>query len=179
MRCPNCQTENPSNARFCLNCGTTLIQHCPNCQGELAIGARYCNEDRRARLAAAAPEFLTKKVRAAFAPGVKSMVSEESRVVTIMVADVVASTELAKQVGANVWGVIVTKFFESITPLIYKYEGTIPRLLGDTLMAFYGAPVAHEDDPMRAVYAALDIRTAVQQLSEEYRNIYNINFKHA
>ena len=101
MKCPNCQTENPANAKFCLNCGHALSQRCSNCGAELPPGARFCmscgqpvavtTEDdsaRLSRLAAATPAQLADKMRAAHLAG-------ERKVVTALFADVVGSTALA------------------------------------------------------------------------------------
>jgi class 3 adenylate cyclase len=97
-------------------------------------------------------------------------------VVTILFADVVGSTALAEQVGTETWMAIMNRVFDRITPAIYRYEGTIARLLGDGLWAFFGAPVAHEDDPARAVRAALDLLQAAQQFADEVRREWDIDF---
>jgi class 3 adenylate cyclase len=161
MQCPNCQTENPANAKFCLNCGTALMQRCSNCQAELPSGAKFCmncgqpvtvtapkDDARLTRLAAAAPAELKNKMRAAHLAG-------ERKMVTALFADVVGSTSLAEQMDAEDWTAVMNRAFDLISPAVYKYEGTIARLLGDAILAFFGAPVAHEDDPVRAIRAGL------------------------
>jgi class 3 adenylate cyclase len=183
MICPNCQTENPEVARFCLNCGVSLAMQCPNCQTELPTGARFCmncgqplrastpaDDARLIRLAAATPDPLAEKVRAAeHLPG-------ERRVVTVLFADVVGSTALAGQVDAETWMAIMNGAFDRITPAIYRYEGTIARLVGDGLWAFFGAPVAHEDDPLRAVRAAVGLLEAARVYAEQVRHQYGVEF---
>jgi class 3 adenylate cyclase len=183
MNCPDCQTENPDFARFCLNCGASLTMQCFNCLTDLPPNSRFClncgqpvrattpsDDARLARLAASAPGPLTEKVRAAeYLPG-------ERRVVTVLFADVVGSTALAGQVDPEAWMAIMNGAFDRITPPIYRYEGTIARLVGDGLWAFFGAPVAHEDDPLRAVRAAYDLLEAAQAYSKELRHEYGIEF---
>ncbi len=183
MICPQCQTENPATARFCLNCGTALALRCSSCGTELPVGARFCtncgqplrsstpaDDARLSRLTAAAPGPLAAKVRAA------AHLAGERRVVTVLFADVVGSTALAEQVGGEAWMAIMNGAFDRITPAIYRYEGTIAQLVGDGLWAFWGAPVAHEDDPVRAVRAALDLLAAARRYAEEVRCQHSIIF---
>jgi class 3 adenylate cyclase len=183
MNCPSCGTDNPAAARFCMHCGAALVLQCANCQAELPAGARFCmncgqsirlqtpaDDARFTHLAAVAPDPLVKKVRDAV------KLTGERRVVTILFADVVDSTALARQMGAQAWTTIMNRAFDRIAPAIYRYEGTIARLLGDALWAFFGAPVAHEDDPLRAVRAALDLVDAVREYAVEVRREHGIEF---
>jgi len=182
MLCPNCQTENPANAKFCLNCGTALALRCSNCQAELPSGAKFCmncgqpvtvtapkDDARLTRLAAAAPAELKNKMRAAHLAG-------ERKMVTALFADVVGSTSLAEQMDAEDWTAVMNRAFDLISPAVYKYEGTIARLLGDAILAFFGAPVAHEDDPVRAIRAGLEVLTIVREYAEEVRRKHGIDF---
>jgi class 3 adenylate cyclase len=183
MICPHCQTENPEGARFCLNCGQTLVQRCANCRTALPARARFCmhcgqpvspstpvDDARLTRLAAATPAPLARKVRAA-----ADLVGER-RVVTILFADVVGSTALAEQVDAETWMAIMNGAFDRITPAIYRFEGTIAQLVGDGLWAFFGAPVAHEDDPVRAVRAALELVDAASEYAAQVHVDHGIDF---
>lgn len=182
MNCPKCQSENPAHAKFCLQCGTPLVHRCANCQQELPAGARFCmncgqpvsatpktDDARLTRLAAATPAPLAEKVRAARLAG-------ERKVVTALFADVVGSTTLAEQMDAEDWTSIMNRAFDRLSPIIYRYEGTIARLLGDAMLAFFGAPVAHEDDPVRAVRAALEMIEAVKDYAIEVRKRHGIDF---
>jgi class 3 adenylate cyclase len=175
--------DNPTGARFCLNCGAPLVQKCSNCRVELPAGARFCmncgqpitprtpaDEERLSRLAAAAPGPLMEKVRAA------ASLSGERRIVTVLFADVVGSTDLARQVDAETWTTIMNQALDRMTPVVYRYEGTIARLLGDALWVFFGAPVAHEDDPVRAVRAALEILDVIDGYARQVRRQNGIEF---
>jgi class 3 adenylate cyclase len=183
MICPECQTENPQEARFCLNCGTLLVQKCANCQSELSLDARYCmhcghpvrtqtaqDEAQLNRLTAAAPAPLAEKVRSA------ASLSGERRIVTVLHVDVVKSTAIAAEVGEEVWAAIMTRAYDRFAQIIYRYEGTIAHLLGDALVAFFGAPVMHEDDPIRAVQAALDAINAIKDYAREVLEKYDVEF---
>jgi class 3 adenylate cyclase len=150
--------ELPPDARFCMHCGQPVIVSTPS------------DETRLTRLAAAAPNPLAEKARAA------SHLPGERRVVTTLFVDVVGSTLLTEQVDVEAWTAIMNGAFDCIAPLIYRYEGTIARLLGDSLLAFYGAPVAHEDDPVRAVHTALALISVVHEYAEEIRQEYGVEF---
>ena len=183
MLCPACQTENPGSARYCLNCGKPLTLRCSNCETELPLGARFCmncgqpvspstptDDARLTRLTAATPAPLAQKVRAA------ADLSGERRTVTALFLDVADATMLAHQVDAEDWTAIMNGAFDRFYPAIYRYEGTIARLMGDALLAFFGAPVAHEDDPVRAVRSALDLLTLAGEYAEEVGRRYGVEF---
>lgn len=157
--CPNCQTELPADARFCMHCGEQLRAR------------TAADEARQARLIAAAPQPLAAKVRAA------THFSGERRVATILFLDVVGSTALAERLNVETWANILNGALERMTPIIYRYEGTVARLLGDALVAFFGAPVAHEDDPIRAVRAALEAMAEAEQYAVEMKRQYGIDFQ--
>ncbi len=83
--------------------------------------------------------------------------ASERRVVTVLFCDVKGSTTLAEKMDPEEWTEIIDGAFRILTPPIHKYGGTVARLLGDAVLAFFGAPVAHEDDPERAVRAGLEM----------------------
>lgn len=183
MICPHCQTINPGAARFCLNCGQSLPLQCSNCEMELPVGARFCmycgqpvivrtqaDDARLSRLVAVAPDPLAKKMLAA------SHLLGERRLVTTLFVDVVGSTSLAEQLNVESWAAIMNGLFDRLAPIVYRFEGTIARLLGDSLMAFYGAPIAHEDDPLRAVRTALAIIAEGYSYAQEVHQAYNVAF---
>jgi class 3 adenylate cyclase len=183
MICPNCQTPNPEEARFCLNCGHGLRRYCSNCQAELRFDARFCmhcgqpilrntaqDEAYFDRLAAATPAPLAEKVLAA------SALSGERRIVTVLHLDVVGSTAIAEKIGEESWARIMTDAYDRFAQVIYFYEGTIARLLGDALVAFFGAPVIHEDDPIRAANAALELIHIAQDYKKMIEQEHEIDF---
>ena len=140
--------------------------HC----GQPVIETTPVDANRFARVAAAAPEALVEKVRAA------AEFTGERRVVTILFVDVVASTALSGQLGVELWTGVLNQLEERIIPVVYRYEGTVARILGDSLLAFFGAPVVHEDDPARAVRAALDIQVIGRQIAVQLREDYGVDF---
>ncbi len=158
QQCPNCQMALPAGARFCMNCGQALGQRTAT------------DESHLTNLAAAAPSPLVSKVRAA------ADLTGERRLVTAVFVDIVNSTTLAARVGSANWSALMDKTCEWFCSVIYRYEGTIARFVGDELLAFFGAPVAHEDDPLRAVHAALEILETVKQHAAQIRQDFGIDF---
>jgi class 3 adenylate cyclase len=158
MICSNCQTELPSGARFCMNCGQPVQASTP------------LDQLRSERLAAAAPVSLVEKARAA------RKVAGERRIVTALYLDVVDSTGLSHQLGAEIWAQVLNQAFDRCSAVIYQYEGTIAHVQEDELLAFFGAPVAHEDDPVRAVRVALEVRQVISQFDQEISQAYGCQF---
>jgi class 3 adenylate cyclase len=85
----------------------------------------------------------------------------ERKPVTILFSDIVGSTAMAEKLDPEEWKEVVAGAHRQVSEAVYRYEGTIAQLLGDGVLAFFGAPLTHEDDPERAVRAALDIQTAM------------------
>lgn len=157
MNCPNCSSSLPEGSLFCMYCGQPIAA--PS-QGD---------EAQLTRLTAAVPAPLAEKMHAA-------RLSGERKVVTALFADVVGSTAMAEQMDAEDWTEMMNGAFDRISPMIYHYEGTIARLLGDAMLAFFGAPVAHEDDPARAVRAALNILETIREYAVLVKKKYGMNF---
>ncbi len=171
MVCPVCTTGNPTDAKYCHHCGASLDsteeRHCPSCETTLPANAQYCfscgspqedflTEESQSRLQVlqrSTPRGLQEKVRAA-----KEQVEGERKPVTILFADIVGSTAKAEMMDPEDWSEILTGAHQRVADAIYQYEGTIAQLLGDGVLAFFGAPIAHEDDPIRATLAALTLQ---------------------
>ncbi|MBI3163888.1 MAG: AAA family ATPase [Chloroflexi bacterium] len=158
MNCSNCNSTLPETARFCMQCGQPVT-----------VAPTPKEDDRLTRLTAAVPAPLAEKMRAA-------KLSGERKVVTALFADVVGSTAMAEQMDAEDWTEMMNGAFDRVSPIIYRYEGTIARLLGDAVLAFYGAPVAHEDDPSRAIRAAIDILEVIREYAVTVRSKYGMDF---
>ncbi len=100
----------------------------------------------------------------------------ERRVITVLFCDVTGSTSMAGQMDAEEWAELMNDAFAHMIQPIYRYEGTVARLLGDGLLAFFGAPFAHEDDPARAILAGLDIIERIRRFSDAVRRDYGLDF---
>lgn len=155
MNCPQCQTANPEGARFCMNCGSALTITCPNCGTKgLPMGVKFCPECGHA--------FEESK--------------GERRVVSILFCDVTGSTSMAGLLDPEEWTEIMNQAFEYFTRPVARYDGTVARLMGDAILAFFGAPKAHEDDPQRAVLVGLEIVSGVQEFREQLRQSRSLDF---
>jgi class 3 adenylate cyclase/tetratricopeptide (TPR) repeat protein len=166
MQCPVCGHQNMEDARFCSRCGNPLAITCPVCSAVAEPGARFCSncgnelassvdvptpgEDLSRYL----PEELLTKLRSAQAG---RAMHGERRTVTMLFADIQGSTSAAEGLDPEDWAEIVNGAFQHLIAPVYRYEGTLARLLGDAVLAFFGAPISHEDDPLRALRAGLEI----------------------
>jgi len=130
---------------------------CPTCQAENPAGARFCNNCGNPL-------------------GAPRSLDGERRLVTILFADVVGSTSLAERVDPEEWTEIMNGAMRFMIQAVTRYEGTVARLMGDGLLALFGAPVSHEDDAERAVLAALAIRDAAADYSAHLRRRYGFEF---
>ena len=167
MKCPNCQTVNPDAAKFCMNCGTALA-------GNVREKKMGGSETRPIQsLDKLIPRELLTKFEAARA---NDAMAGERRVITMLFCDVKGSTAAAEKVDPETWTEIMNGIFEYMIRPISKYEGTVPRLMGDAILAFFGAPIAHEDDPQRAVLAGLEIQEGIKPYIEEIRLKHGLEF---
>jgi ABC-type oligopeptide transport system substrate-binding subunit/class 3 adenylate cyclase len=133
--CPECQSTNDASARNCNVCGQSLVD------ARLDALQKLRSSEIQANLQ------LTDE-----------QLSGERKPVTILFTDIVGSTSIAESLDPEAWKEIVNDAHRLVSEAIYHYEGTIAQLLGDGVLAFFGAPTAHEDDPVRAAWAALDIQ---------------------
>jgi class 3 adenylate cyclase len=134
--CPACGVENPDGARFCAACGGTLAALCGTCGEPLPADARFCPA-----------------CGAATSPG-SAGAGEERKLVTILFADVTGSTALGEQLDPERMREVLDRFFAAMREEIEAEGGTVEKFIGDAVMAAFGVPTAHEDDPTRAVRAA-------------------------
>jgi class 3 adenylate cyclase len=171
MRCANCSFENPPEAKFCENCGKPLERRCPNCGRPVSATAKFCANcgynlsavrpvvsESLARLQQSAPQALQDKVRAA-----GQRLQGQRKLVTVLFADIVSSTELAERLDPEDWREIVSGVHQRLSEAVHRFEGHVAQLLGDGVLVFFGAPLAHEDDAERAVRAALAALDSIRQ----------------
>lgn len=118
------------------------------------------------------PKALMKKLESARS---SSAMVGERRVVTMLFCDIKGSTSAAEQLDPEEWSEIINGAFEHMIKPVYTYEGTVARLMGDSILAFFGAPLAHEDDPQRAVLAGLDIVSGIAPYSEKVMQEWGID----
>ncbi len=184
MQCPQCQHENSATAKFCEECGQLLRARCPACGFEPAPSAKFCPEcgQRLTPPAPAAaspvafapsqaytPPHLAEKIRIS-----KSVLEGERKQVTVLFADLKGSMELLADRDPEEARQILDPVLERLMAAVHRYEGTVNQVMGDGIMALFGAPVAHEDHAVRACYAALAMQEAMRRYAEEVRRTHGL-----
>jgi class 3 adenylate cyclase len=185
MRCEHCQFDNPPAMKFCGQCGTQLAQLCPCCGAENQPTFKFCGQCGTALTTSPPPaDTAGNPAQLSRPPGAqrqgytpphlaekilrsRSALEGERRQVTVLFADMAGFTTMAEQLDPEEVHQIIDHCFELITAEVHRFEGTINQYTGDGVMALFGAPVAHEDSPRRAVHAALSIQRALRAYGEE------------
>jgi ABC-type oligopeptide transport system substrate-binding subunit/class 3 adenylate cyclase len=181
MQCPECNIDNREGARFCVNCGGRLVLACSQCETELPASAKCCDacgaqvtaQPAKVRelpdATDAFAERLQRLVPKEYAErllATRGQVQPERRTVTILFSDVKGSTAMAEDLDPEDVLDIMSGALDVLIEPVYRYEGTLARVTGDAILAFFGAPIAHEDDPERACRAALEITTEARRYTE-------------
>ena len=183
VQCPQCGADNTEGASFCMRCGARLTLACPQCGTELPSdpGARFCPscgaqvvDPPPATPADTLPERLQRLMPAEFAQRLLTTPDQgggERRIVTILSAECRGFTPTAARLDPEELMEISGGALDPLIEPITRCEGTLARLMGDAILAFFGAPIAHEDDPERACRAALEMvegaRAYAVRLEEE------------
>ncbi|MCL5123625.1 MAG: AAA family ATPase [Deltaproteobacteria bacterium] len=185
MKCRKCQFENPASIKFCGECGAELTLICPGCSADNPPQFKFCGQCGR-RLAPSAhihsqrdlsfdeklakiqhylPNGLAEKILSQ-----KDRIEGERRHVTIMFVDMKGFTPLTEKLGPEETFSLMDQVFEILIQKVRDYEGTVSELRGDGVLAFYGAPIALEDAPQRAIRSALAIHREMTRFSERMKD---------
>jgi class 3 adenylate cyclase len=148
--CPHCGYENDAGQRFCGSCGERLVLACRVCGASSPLNFRYCGSCG-APLGDEADQQRT---------------GEERRVVSVLFADLVGFTARAERLDPEDVQAILTPYYARLRDEIEAFGGSVEKFIGDAVVGVFGAPIAHGDDPERAVRAALQIRDAVEEMNE-------------
>jgi predicted ATPase/class 3 adenylate cyclase len=174
MTCPRCQAENPPGTRFCGQCAAPLAAVCPSCGASNPPANKFCGQcaaplDKPAQSRFAAPESYTPKHLAEKILTSKSALEGERKQVTVLFADLKGSMELLADRDPEEARKLLDPVLEHMMEAVHRYEGTVNQVMGDGIMALFGAPLAHEDHAVRACYAALRMQEAVKRYAEDVR----------
>src|SRR5215472_1373382 len=176
MTCPQCQRENLPDSVFCDHCGVCLETVCSHCGAPNRPEARFCRICGQTIKQAATiatvevpgapspdsyvPRYLAEKILAS-----RQSLEGERKQVTVLFADIKGSTRLLEGIDPEQAQKLIDPVLHVMMDAVHRYEGTVNQVLGDGIMALFGAPLAHEDHALRACYAAL----AMQEEMRRYR----------
>ena len=187
MRCPQCQQENSEEARFCEECGAKLARACPQCGQEVRPKAKFCPEcgqnlvgaPRAGRFASPqsyTPRHLAERILAEQATlEARANPEGERKTITALFADIKGSMELIEDLDPEEARHIVDPALQLMMDAVHRYEGYVAQSMGDGIFALFGAPIAHEDHPQRALYAALRMQEEGKKYAEKLRLERGIN----
>ena len=172
MKCPRCQVENRPQAKFCEECGASLARTCAHCGSPLSATAKFCAECGQPAATAVSERFVspqayTPKHLAERILNSKSALEGERKQVTVLFADLKGSMELLADRDPEDARKLLDPVLERMMEAVHRYEGTVNQVMGDGIMALFGAPLAHEDHAVRACYAALAMQSTIHAYSEE------------
>ncbi|MET1232648.1 MAG: adenylate/guanylate cyclase domain-containing protein, partial [Candidatus Limnocylindrales bacterium] len=154
MTCRACGRELEPGTRFCPTCGAPVEASCDACGTVLPGDARFCP-------ACGTPTGVGAAIEPAAEP------ARERKMATMLFADLVGSTAMAETHDPEIVSRLVGGVFERLAEEVRRYEGTIEKFAGDAMLAVFGVPAIHEDDPERAVRAALEMQAAVGHFAED------------
>ena len=174
--CGNCAVENPAAAQFCMSCGARLERTCPACGTVVAPAARFCMACGTALSADAAPPGPLETGAGSEQDGTPEASLEERRTVTVLFADLSGYTAIAERLDPESVKALLDRCLGRLGEEVARFGGRVDKFMGDAVMAIFGAPVAHEDDPERAVRAALGMQAAMSELNQRMRADYGAEF---
>jgi class 3 adenylate cyclase/tetratricopeptide (TPR) repeat protein len=180
VRCPRCHAQARESAKFCDSCGTALAVVCPACGSPAGSQSRFCSAcgtplgrqraDRFASPSAYTPSHLAEKILTS-----RSALEGERKQVTVLFADLKSSMELLADRDPEEARTLLDGVLERLMEAVHHYEGTVNQVMGDGIMALFGAPVAHEDHAVRACYAALRMLDRVREFGDELRRAQGLD----
>lgn len=183
MRCPSCQSESPDSMKFCRNCGSKLSLSCPQCGAEVDSGDRFCgNCGRPLKSAGPSPsgnlsyEEKIRKINKYLPQGItqkifsqREKIEGERKQTTVMFCDMKGFTALSDKLSPEEVYEIMDQVYEILIQKVQDYDGTVNEMTGDGIMALFGAPIALEDAPQRAIRSATAIHRELTKFNSRLR----------
>ena len=184
MKCPKCQTENRDGMKFCGKCGNKLERVCPKCSFSNPPQFIFCGEcghdlglpskpipkelsfeEKLAKIQRYLPKDLTQKILAQ-----RDRIEGERKQATVMFCDMEGFTLLTEKIGSEHMYSIMDEVYEILIHKVHDYEGTVNEITGDGIMALFGAPIALEDAPQRAIRSALAIHREINKFNDQLKS---------
>ena len=178
MRCPQCNHDNPSGARFCGKCGGRLAARVRRVRrrqrpGQPVLWRVRASRSPRRLARASRPRAARVRTRPRTSPSEiltsQAALEGERKQVTVLFADLKGSMELLADRDPEEARELLDPVLERMMEAVHRYEGTVNQVMGDGIMALFGAPLAHEDHAVRACYAALRMQESVKRYADEVR----------
>ncbi len=183
MKCPKCHTENPETRKFCRECGSKFVAVCPRCESENLPTDKFCGDcghnlalpseptrkelsfdEKIEKIQKYLPAGITEKILSQ-----RDKIEGERKQVTVMFCDMKGFTPLADKLGPEEMYGMMDQIYEILIHKVHDYEGTVNEMTGDGVMALFGAPIALEDAPQRAIRSAMAIHREMTRFNEKVR----------
>ena len=183
MKCPECQFENREGANFCNKCGVKLELVCPQCCAIITPDSEYCAEcgsilrqtsekapkdlsfeEKLTQIQKYLPKGLTEKILSQ-----RDKIEGERKHVTVMFCDMVGFTQLSESIGPEEAYSVMDQVYEILIHIVHDHEGTVNEFTGDGIIALFGAPIAIEDGPQRAIRSAYAIHSKMTHFSDKLK----------
>ncbi len=180
MQCPKCQFENREGVKFCEECGAKFEVECPACKANIPLGRKFCGEcghnfaipskpfpkklsfdEKLDKIQRYLPKGLTEKILAQ-----RDRIEGERKQVTVMFCDMEGFTPLSISLGPEEAYTVMDKVYEILIHKVHDFDGTVNEMTGDGIMALFGAPIALEDAPQRAIRSALSIHREMAKFND-------------
>ena len=183
MKCSKCGFDNLDKAKFCIECGNKMEFPCPQCGAANTPASKFCFDcghsltlphesktrelsfdEKIAKIQKYLPSGITEKILSQ-----RDRIEGEKRQVTVMFCDMKGFTPLSEKLGPETMYAIMDEVYEILIHKVHDYEGTVNEMTGDGVMALFGAPIALEDAPQRAIRSAMAIHREMTRFSERMR----------
>ncbi len=182
MLCAKCGAENPAGKRFCGDCGAPLANRCGQCGAENPPEKKFCGDCGgllgtavAAAVAPSSPQRSAPNIRVTpEQPDASAVIEGERKTVTALFADIKGSTELMEDLDPEEARAIIDPALKLMIDAAHRYDGYVVQSTGDGIFALFGAPIAHEDHPQRALYAALRLQEELERYSARLREAGNL-----
>ncbi|MGH6954511.1 MAG: adenylate/guanylate cyclase domain-containing protein, partial [Alphaproteobacteria bacterium] len=179
MKCPRCGVDSREGVAFCEDCGARLERTCSRCGAPAIAGKKFCGAcgaplDASGAERAEAPAAYTPRHLAAKILTAREAVEGERKQVTVLFADLKGSMELMAERDPEEARKLLDPVIAHMMDAVHRYEGTVNQVMGDGIMALFGAPLAHEDHAIRACFAALAMQERISRYGDDLQRTHGV-----